>query len=362
MANLQPRGAALCLVALAVILGPVRAADGVNPNQTQIDELTHKKELVKAESDLLAAEAELQKNKFPALPAGIGKAGVLTVEEAGRDKFHVTARTADAFEQAAAKLARLLMDQPGRITVLTDADKNALPMYWTQNQNLKRIEDRFLVVLGPPTMATTESAALLGLGALLSQVQQLSQAFRTDKSLSFTDADVPDDFLLELLLQRAPQLLYPGIALDGALTGRDTTDFIKALQALYSRRDALRVWAGSDKAKKETAAALTADLDAFLTALMTPDASTKTPLLVTVLRGELTTTFLTLSNRLALSIRVASKGGASLKTSSWWRSDRLYASGGVTVLYRLTDGALLGTVLKAGVVNAETSFVQIPLD
>jgi hypothetical protein len=144
------------MVALAVTLSAVRAADSAtpdpNPSQKQIDELTHKKELVKAESDLLAAEAELQKNKFPALPTGIGKAGTLAVDEAGRDKFHVTARTADAFEQAASKLAQLLKDQAGQVTILTDADRAALPVYWTQNGALKQIENRFVEVLGAPTL------------------------------------------------------------------------------------------------------------------------------------------------------------------------------------------------------------------
>lgn len=355
-------------VVLAVMLaaaGRIGAADPAvaNPNQAQIDQLAQQTALVKVETEAFLAEVALLKAKYPALGDNFGKAGALSFDSAGRDNFHVTARTAQAFQSAAEELAKLFKDD-GNVVLLTEADRSALPAYWVQQQALLRIERRFTSLLPPLPKIDQEAAslALFGLSAALSQLQQLPKAFKSDKALSFTDAELPDDFLLDLVAVKSPGLLYVSAALDGVLTDSIPTDFTKKLGAVDSRRAELIAWAGADKARKEQVAEATKELDALVTILLTPETTTKVPLLVTVLRGELAAQFLTRAKGKVLTVRVASKGGASLRTSNWWRSDRLYAAGGVTVLYRLTDGAALGQVKKAGIVNAETPFVQVPLD
>lgn len=375
MVKIQTRLTALCVALACSLQLPVQAADTANPNQAKIDELTKQKDLVKAEVDLLTEQNNLTKAKFAALPDGLGKAGTLTVEEGGKDKFHVAARTADAFEIAATKLVAEIKDQPGPITLVTDSDIAAAPFFLAQRATLTRIsklleplEEEMKKNPKPGVAekeATKESvgAAIYAAGTALSQLQQIMKAVKTDKTLSFTDADIPEEFLLDLLVYKAPdKLVYPSLALENVLAGGSDSDFMKDLDSLAQRRRTLVTWAGTDKGRKEKISQVTAEAETFASALYVPDQTTKAIPLVAVLRGEATNNHLVASQARSLRIRIASKGGASLKTSAWWRNDRLYASGGAVVLYRVVDGKSQGQILKAGVVNAETAFVRISLD
>ncbi|MBS0425842.1 MAG: hypothetical protein JSR41_00990 [Proteobacteria bacterium] len=360
---------ALTLSVAAVLTGSLaaRAADGADPVQAETDRLNRETARTVARTNFLNAQAALHKAELPDLPESAGKAGTLTVEEAGRDKFHVTARTAEAFETAAGRLATMLDKRSGSVTLLTDADRASIPAFWTQRVALSRVRKEFEALLGPQAPPAPQpeaaAAALMQIGPVLSFFQQLSRIAKTDKGLSFTDAEIPDDFLLELVASKnSSKFLYPAAGLDSVLINGHSTDFMKEILHLEARVPELTKLAGTDPTKKVPAAAAEAKFDALVTSLMTADAATKLPLMVTVIRGELASTYLTATNRVAFSVRVAAKGGASLKTSNWWRNDRLFASGGVSVLYRLVDGNQGGQIVMAGVVNAETPFVQVPLD
>ena len=136
-----------------------------------------------------------------------------------------------------------------------------------------------------------------------------------------------------------------------------------------TNRERLKAEAGDDtksktdsaSSKKDRVTAVLISLDAMLTRLSTLDPATKVPGLVTILRGELAQGLLEIAKGHILSVKVVVKGGSSLKTSSIWRNDRLYASGGVVISYRISDAASLGKIESAGVLTVESDFVPIPL-
>lgn len=342
------------------------AADHVNPNQAEIDQLTDQKALIDAQVGLATSQASQAKGQFPSFGDNFGKTGALTVETSERDKFHVTARSAESFVSAAKQIATILSAEIATpVVLLTDADRNAIPIYWSERIRLNRLltdTKPFSDVTSPTPEAA--GAAISGVGALLSQVAEFSQLFRTNKSVAFDDSLLPDEFLLDLVAAEPTtmgKLLYPAGALDSLLEGASSTQFGKDIATLFSRRLKLTA-ALAVKDKKEIASAILAEMDTLATRLVATDAATKVPELLTVMRGELASDYLKVADGRTFSLKVAAKGGASLKTSSIWHSDRLYASGGIVVTYRLSSGGQLATVKKAGVIVSETKFMRIPLD
>lgn len=359
----QSSGAIIVFFLLSLTSLAGQSAEKVNPNQSAIDTLTDKKALLDAQDALVKSEATLEKDKFPGFGENFGKSGALTVDSAERDKFHITAMSAQAFPDAAGKLAAILIEEGKPVVLLTDADRNVVPLYWSEKLRLDRIDANVLSLIGPPPKTATPEgvAELLGIGSLLSEISQFTQLFRTDKNIAYADSLLPDELFLDLVAVEAKsKVLYPSGTLDALLTGSYGSDFARQLQKSFQRRDSLL--SITSAGKKEKAAAILAEMDSLASNLSTPDASTKVPLLMNVLRGELVQGSIKAADGRVLSVRVAAKGGASLRTSSVWRSDRLYASGGVIVTYRLTSGGPFPTIIRAGVILSETKFVRLPLD
>jgi hypothetical protein len=171
---------------------------------------------------------------------------------------------------------------------------------------------------------------------------------------------------LDLLAVQLPdKLLYPAVAVDAVYSGAIVSTYGSTLRKTMERRGQLAAIASEsnpkDEKRKAQAGALLAELDSLSTALLTPDATTKLPMLMLIMRGEIGDAYVSQAGGRVLTVRIAAKGGSSLKTSSIWRSDRLYAAGGVIATYRLTGGNNNPRVLKAGAVTAETGFVEVPL-
>lgn len=353
------RAAVAVVIAAQVCAIPVvMAQDHVNPHQAEIDANNDRKALLTSRTELAAAEAA----RYPALPEGVGKEGTLSVETAERDKFHVTARAADAYDAAATRLAEKLAPESSMMVLLSPVDRSAILFYVGEKVKLARLAREMEDLV--PSEQKTEALGVLGAVALLTQVAQLTKLFRTDKSLAFTDASLPDDLFLDLLaLKLSSKLYYPGVAVDAVYSGATPSLYANTVKSLFDRRQGLVDLTGekAPKNKKERASALLAEMETLATALVTPDATTKLPGLMTIMRGELASGYMEATGGRALSVHIASKGGSSLKTSSFWRGDRLYAAGGVIVSYRLTGGDKDPKVLKAGVVTAETGFVEVPL-
>ncbi len=356
--------AALGGLLMATSSPPSIAADAPvapNPNQPTIDLINQQKALLTAQDELVKLQAALIKDASPSLGDNFGRKGTLTIESGERDKFHVTARSAAAFATVADELVKRVKTAPGAgpIVILVDADRAAFQTYWIEKFALDNLDTRIRQVLKKPPAAQAQALGMtvFAVGTALAQLAQLPQLFRTDKSVAFTDSVLPDELLLDLVALRLPTdaLKYPSAELDGIMAKDFRSRYAEKLKDVLDLRQAL-VSAG-DAAKDGLD-----ELKTLSTRLATSDTTTKVPGLLTVLRGEIVANHVELQDARTLSIKVASKGGASLKTSSIWRSDRLYASGGLIVSYRLADASKNARLLQAGVVSAESGFERIRLD
>ena len=335
------------------------AADHVNPNQAKIDELNDQKALVEAQSALIKAETAAAKEGNDSFGEGYGKKGSLSIS--GADNVRVAARASAAMERAAVQIADVLKADKQKTVLITDTDRNAISMYTSEASAMKRLREQANALLGTATLAKAESAELLALGTMLSQVAQFTQIFRTDKTLTFAASTLPDDLLLDLISSNTPNLsLYPAADVDAILTGTTPSQFSNGLDALIRARESLTK-VDPKKKEKEAATSLVAQIDAFLARLAAVDSVSKQLSLLLVLRGEMASGYLEASNGRVLSVRILAQGGTTLKTESVWRSDKYYASGNIVVSYRLTSRSSIGSVLKSAVIASDTPFVEVPL-
>lgn len=246
------------------------------------------------------------------------------------------------------------------VVLLTEADRQAFLDYIAEERALDNLEARIQQFLGiqGPIQPSAVGMTVFAVGTALAQLAQLTQIFRSDKSLAFTDSLLPDELLLDLVAVKLASVeaavRYPVVEIDGLMSEKFTSSYVMRVKRILGHHETL-VKAG------EAAKAILEELKTFAARLATSDSTTKIPVLITVLRGELVAKHANEKGARVLTIKVVSKGGASLKVSSVWRSERLYASGGLIVTYRLvavTDGKLL----DAGVVSRDSSFERIPLD
>lgn len=335
----------------------VLAADHVNPDQAAIDALNDKKALLEAKEGVAKAENALAKAESEAFPDSFGKKGALSLS--GTDTVRVAAKTAQAFKRAATQIAEVLKSEEDFVVLLSDADRISIPIYRAEDKTLRR-----LLELARPHVegATPEGAELLALGTMLSQVAQFTQLFRTDRSVTFVSSTLPEDLLFDLVAAAAPQkVLYPGAEVDSLLAASSiSTRFGSSLTTLAAMRESL----GSIKVaeRKAAAAEVIAQIDQFLTRLAAVNESTKTIGLLSVLRGELASSFLELAKGGVLTVRVLAQGGTTLKTQSIWRSDRYFVSGNVAVSYRLVSKGSPAKVLRSDIVSSDEPFTRIPLE
>jgi hypothetical protein len=355
------------ICAALISLGLAQPSCAQDNEQAQIDALTKKKNILQLQSDIAKLEVDKQKNAFPKFDDDFGKKGALTIESAERDKFHVTARSAEAFPIVASKLVEIVAAQPGPVVLLTDLDLAALAVYRAEKSKLDRLYERAQTILGKtpskPKSLTPEAAgaAIMGVGSLLGEIAQFTQLFRTDKSVSFTESLLPDNLVFDLVAMKSPsKIIYPTVQMDALIAGRIPSQFADEFSEVVNLgREITQL---KDKKKEQQATAFIADLDATVIRLASLEVSSKQPILASVLRGELAKDAIDVAKGRILTINVVTKGGTSLKTSSIWRSDRLYASGGLIVTYRLVAGDSTPTVIDAGAIVSESKFVEVKLD
>jgi hypothetical protein len=322
--------------------------------------MNSEKAFLEAQSALFKARVDSEKQQFPGFGDNFGKSGASSFEAAGRDKFHVTAKTAGAYQIAAKELAKILLGEQEASVLLTEADRNSVPAYLNESTRLTRIGLEVRQLLGASLAPEASgSAALIGVGSLLSELAQVTKLFRTDKNVSFSDVDLPDELLTDLIaVEAGAKVIYPSAYVDSLLDGSYATTFAQGLKQILSRRSELLKLTGANKAKADV---VLTEINQWASQLTAPDATTKLPLLLTVLRGEVVSGAIKGVSGRTLNIKVLAEGGSSLKTSSIWRSDRLYASGGVVVSYTIAKGGTAPAIIKAGLITSETPFQRIPL-
>lgn len=332
-----------------------------NPDQAQIAAINDRKVLIDAQDSLLKSQTALIKDTYPAL-GDLGKKGALVIETAERDKFHVTARSAEAFILLANQLVKKIREVDAKkspVVILQDVDRSAAQSFMSERMALSALEVKVASLLAETAnpMPMAFGGGLLELSALLTQFGQFSQLFRTDKNLAFTESQLPDEVLLDLIAWKVGgerAVHYPAGELDRFYANEFSSALLVRLKALLRKRDPIAKLdvKGND---------VLAEMSAFATRLASADPTSKVPPIVNVLRGELVQQYLSITDAILLSVKVVSKGGASLKTSGFFRSDHLYAAGGAVVSYRIGTAGKDSKLLTSGVLAAESGFIEVPL-
>ncbi|MBK5913561.1 hypothetical protein [Rhodocyclus purpureus] len=313
---------------------------------------------------LLNSQNEVIKSAFSLLAAEARK-GELSVSDSERDKFHVTARTAEACTAIAARLAELTENARTSVAgvrrplvVLADADTAAVHAFVREDILLAALESRVRALLPEQesrervlTLATGVAAA----GSLLTLAGEAARIFRSDRNLAYTIADLSDDVLLDLVAAQcaSDNLRYPAGELDRLLDAHYESAYARRLEALLQQKTELA-------ALGDKASTVLDEFGSLLNRLAEVPAGSKTTLLFTLLRGELVRDALQTEDAISLSVGVISKGGTSMKVSHSLKSDTLFAAGGLIVSYRICAQGKDARLLTAGILVEESGFKEVP--
>ena len=314
---------------------------------------------------LLSSQNEVIKSAFSLL-ASEPRKGELSVTDGERDKFHVTARTAEAFSAVAARLAEVTEDARVSVAgvrrplvILADADTAAVHAFVREEILLAALESRVRALL--PEQESRErvltlAAGVAGAGSLLTLAGEVARIFRSDRNLAYTMiAELSDDVLLDLVAAQcaSENLRYPAGELDRLLDPHYESAYAGRLEALLQQKTELA-------ALGDEAGTVLDELSSLLNRLAEVPAGSKTTLLFTLLRGELVRDALQTEDAISLSVGVISKGGTSMKVSHSLKSDTLFAAGGLIVSYRICAQGKDARLLTAGILVEESGFKEVP--
>lgn len=337
--------------------------------------LNAQRDLVKAQSDLVTAQKGLIDAMFPAFASNFGKSGEVKIDTGEGDKFHATAKAADALRSAASEVCKAVAlrvpsetaqtdtaagdgkaPRKKTIALFTDDDRRALAAYRVANGDGLFLKAQLEAVVAKKsggsvvTEAVPPGLAIFGAGMLLSEIADFTKLFRTDRTLFFSAPDLPEQLLVDLIAA-CPDLAvsFPAAGVDAAFASGDS-EFMKLVDALRALRQ--KIAANSDNKD------LIDHYEQFMTKLLALD-DAKFPVLFSVLRGEAAMRSATTAEKRILTVRLVTKGGTTMKTSNIWREDRFYASGGVIVSYRYT---VSDTLVAADVIALDSGFSRLSLD
>lgn len=395
---------AVSLVCLPLTAGAQDAEkDQLKKELTELKELlTLQKGVIEAQKDLLGAEIDLLQKKFPTLPAG--KAGSVAIEQGSGDTLHATRQAYEALESAALQLCKdVKAVAEGRekpVVIITAEDLRLAAQYRVVKGEAEALQEEFTKLLEPKKVgvAGAPAAAVIGMG--LSTLIDLTKLFRTDRKLYFAAVSLQEAELADMvamclttadndtgaalakvkyarletesaiafgqsdLLQRLDQLARDNVALDAKI--RETESAIA--KAEESKDSAEKLKAADMKRNVAAWKALAARYQTFRSSLAGTDAATRLAIMLAALQGEAVVKMMqpdggapgakTASKPSVklLTMRVAASGGTTMVTSSTFRSDRMYSTGGVVVTFRLTDG---DRVQLAGSIGRDSPLVEV---
>lgn len=313
---------------------------------------------------LLNSQNEVIKSAFSLLAAEARK-GELSVSDSERDKFHVTARTAEACTAIAVRLAELTENARTTVAgvrrplvILADADTAAVHAFVREEILLAALESKVRALLPEQERrerVLTLAAGVAAAGSLLTLAGEVGRIFRSDRNLAYTIADLSDDVLLDLVAAQcaSENLRYPAGELDRLLDPHYESAYARRLEALLQQKTELA-------ALGDEASTVLDELGNLLNRLAEIPAGSKTTLLFSLLRGELVRDALQTEDAISLSVGIISKGGTSMKVSHSLKSDTLFAAGGLIVSYRICAQGKDARLLTAGILVEESGFKEVP--
>lgn len=327
-------------------------------NAEAIKAITDRTNVLQAQKDLIDAQKSIIDAMFPSFGDKFGKSGEATIESGEGDKFHATSKSAEALREAAGTLyaAVAAASENKKIALVTDDDRRSISAYIIARKDVESLGSSLQKIIDEEKQ--TQDTKGVGLapyavGQLLSEIAQFTKLFRTDHSLFFTTPNLPEQLFVDLVAASAKgkqEIIYPAAGLDVTFS-QEGSPFLQLLKSLGDKRAQLSS-AATNKNKD-----LLDHYEKFMSALLAVDDS-KFPLLFYVIRGESATNAIKEAEGRILTVKLTHQAGTTMRVSSVWRRDRLFASGGVIVSYRYTDGA---TVVTADVVTVDAGLSEIPL-
>ncbi|MGA7179828.1 MAG: hypothetical protein WBX11_09630 [Thiobacillaceae bacterium] len=327
----------------------------------------------------------------------------MTFNKDSVDPFHAASETYAAVSAAATDICTAAESvtwkgaddksfSPKKFGILVDSDLNAITAYQFTSWSLTHLAQDF-----EHAMANYDDARKRYLDAIKQPVQKLflpglatvagvlsvgldvAKWFRTNLEVHPETPSVTDQDLADAIFScmDPTKVTYPSAERAKAITSWDNS----STKALLEKVDGLSSQANRDviegksyedpgkgkegKSEFDALQSVVTTLDALGThykdlmgSLIATDATTKAPLLLTVLQGETTSKSL-LDVDALLSARRLTVAGFSVKSESIWRSDQLFASGGVIVSYQITDKN--GNLKKVGIVTKEGKLHRVDL-
>jgi hypothetical protein len=342
-------------------------ADKVKALQDLKDVLDAQKKLIDAQKDLLGSQKSLLEAEFPKISGG--KEGTIEFKSGGADNLHAHVQTYQALSRAASdvcdKVNASLNDKES-VVLLSADDIKMSGQYRIALSDLQSLQKMFEDAVGQKVAITGTGLELYGAAIALTTIADFTKLFRTNRTLYAESTTVADEELTNLVAQCIKRsVIYPAVQFDSAIAS-GTSSFIDALHGLDVHRakvdslimelSAKEKRTPSDEARLAALKTLAARHDKFVTAMAASDEANKTPILFYLLRGEIVANAVKSANIPLLTTKISKQGGFSMITSSIWRSDRFFSSGGVVVSYRLVSNGQLRT---AGSVPADSPFVEV---
>jgi len=354
-------------------------ADQLKKQLTELKEtLTLQKDVIAAQKDLVDAQTSLFAAKLPTLPKG--KEGAISFESGSGDVFHSTVQAYNALNEATRLLCRKVNElhpevnppKPKTAVALIAGDELRLAsQYRLVRDEAAALQSEYDAELKPEPRKTFDvrSVPLLpAAGLIASTLVDLSKLFRTDRKFFFSSPTLaatalPDQLAECLSKSKTVELLYAAVELENALAS-DSSELMANLRRLSESDLKLNQLINLVASKGNSATpfeamnlsrwrALSERFQNFKKGLEGTDAGSKLTIMLAALQGEAADKMLRGAKRLTVSL--ATQGGTTLVTSSTFRSDRLYTSGGVVVAYRLTEG---NSIEAAGTLPVETKFEE----
>ncbi len=229
---------------------------------------------------------------------------------------------------------------------------------FTQYQVIKNQMDDLLGKTDKsPITIKTVGLALYSADVLINSVTAFSKLFRTDREIFSEDVTIEPSAWSAALFNQCSQTKTKDQKIDFKIAsmGFDAklllgqSDFLKKVTELKVIKAVLE---HDDQTAKDDD--LKAKVELILTALYKDNGVTLSQLLQSeYLDNQITSK----DQTLIAKTQIVKSTGFTMKTSNIWRSDRLYSSGAVAVVYSLSDNK--GTVLASDIVINETELKEV---
>jgi len=317
---------------------------------------------IESQTQLLSSQKSLVDAMFPQITGG--KTGAISFDTSTNIGPLAQPGAIEALNTLAGSICKAVAaTTPSSIVLATDGDLKLIAQAKWINLQLAGLTEGYKseAVQGPAagqmTNAFPAGLGLYGIGAALKEVASFAQLFRSDATIFSATVKVDQDSLNASVAGclrdfKVSEVYLPKALLINSLTFPSNSaiqDLLKTLEHQRGKADVeLNTLAGKpDEVSKRRVARLTvlnASMDALISNLFVTNEKSLEPLIVGVLAGEAMQQKIGAGSKV-LQATLSNAGASGIKSSSIWRSERLYSWATVTVNYALFDSS--GNIIVA---------------